>query len=192
MGNYSFLNGCSVCGGISDLFIMLCQWTTGICWPSCPKQLLWPKRLHNILIRKILLKTEGLLSQMSVQLKLQVHYTGPFAYPKLTLALFVSFYRLGSSERREAGAADWQDRKSGWFSEFKGQWFLPCLMHCIWHWCLFSFPLLQSVTFKTTSRNLARAMCMKNLKLTVVIVLVCLVSTDSHDNWQDGYKLDTV
>ncbi|AWP12427.1 Vesicle-associated membrane protein 7 isoform 2 [Scophthalmus maximus] len=33
----------------------------------------------------------------------------------------------------------------------------------------------SSVTFKTTSRNLARAMCMKNLKLTVVIVLVCLV-----------------
>ncbi|KAK0144319.1 Vesicle-associated membrane protein 7 [Merluccius polli] len=32
-----------------------------------------------------------------------------------------------------------------------------------------------SVTFKTTSRNLARAMCMKNLKLTVVVVLVCLV-----------------
>ncbi|XP_062416733.1 vesicle-associated membrane protein 7-like [Pungitius pungitius] len=33
----------------------------------------------------------------------------------------------------------------------------------------------SSVTFKTTSRNLARAMCMKNLKLTIVIVLVCLV-----------------
>uniref|UniRef100_A0A665WM06 AP-3 complex subunit delta-1 n=1 Tax=Echeneis naucrates TaxID=173247 RepID=A0A665WM06_ECHNA len=32
----------------------------------------------------------------------------------------------------------------------------------------------SSVTFKTTSRNLARAMCMKNLKLTVVIVLVVL------------------
>ncbi|KAF3838024.1 hypothetical protein F7725_009792 [Dissostichus mawsoni] len=34
---------------------------------------------------------------------------------------------------------------------------------------------IMSVTFKTTSRNLARAMCMKNLKLTIVIVLVCLV-----------------
>ncbi|MED6235402.1 Vesicle-associated membrane protein [Ataeniobius toweri] len=33
----------------------------------------------------------------------------------------------------------------------------------------------SSVTFKTTSRNLARAMCMKNLKLTVVVVLVSLV-----------------
>ncbi|XP_062333057.1 vesicle-associated membrane protein 7 isoform X2 [Osmerus eperlanus] len=33
----------------------------------------------------------------------------------------------------------------------------------------------SSVTFKTTSRNLARAMCMKNLKLTVIVVLVCLV-----------------
>uniref|UniRef100_H3CF12 Vesicle-associated membrane protein 7 n=1 Tax=Tetraodon nigroviridis TaxID=99883 RepID=H3CF12_TETNG len=33
----------------------------------------------------------------------------------------------------------------------------------------------SSVTFKTTSRNLTRAMCMKNLKLTVVIVLVFLV-----------------
>ncbi|XP_032411326.1 vesicle-associated membrane protein 7 isoform X1 [Xiphophorus hellerii] len=33
----------------------------------------------------------------------------------------------------------------------------------------------SSVTFKTTSRNLARAMCMKNLKLTVVVVLVALV-----------------
>uniref|UniRef100_A0A8C6KFP4 AP-3 complex subunit delta-1 n=1 Tax=Nothobranchius furzeri TaxID=105023 RepID=A0A8C6KFP4_NOTFU len=31
-----------------------------------------------------------------------------------------------------------------------------------------------SVTFKTTSRNLARAMCMKNLKLTCVIVLVII------------------
>uniref|UniRef100_A0A674CZA4 Vesicle-associated membrane protein 7 n=1 Tax=Salmo trutta TaxID=8032 RepID=A0A674CZA4_SALTR len=29
--------------------------------------------------------------------------------------------------------------------------------------------------FKTTSRNLARAMCMKNLKLTVVVVVVSLV-----------------
>lgn len=37
---------------------------------------------------------------------------------------------------------------------------------------------IQSVTFKTTSRNLARAMCMKNLKLTLVIVLVCLVSSN--------------
>ncbi|XP_029627974.1 vesicle-associated membrane protein 7-like isoform X2 [Salmo trutta] len=35
--------------------------------------------------------------------------------------------------------------------------------------------LLQSVSFKTTSRNLARAMCMKNLKLTVVVVVVSLV-----------------
>lgn len=38
----------------------------------------------------------------------------------------------------------------------------------------------QSVTFKTTSRNLARAMCMKNLKLTLVIVLVCVVGTHSN------------
>ncbi|XP_036601814.1 vesicle-associated membrane protein 7-like [Trichosurus vulpecula] len=30
----------------------------------------------------------------------------------------------------------------------------------------------SSVTFKTTSRNLARAMCMKNLKLTVVIIII--------------------
>ncbi|NWT59054.1 VAMP7 protein, partial [Erythrocercus mccallii] len=39
------------------------------------------------------------------------------------------------------------------------------------------FPcfLLQSVTFKTTSRNLARAMCMKNLKLTIVIIIVSIV-----------------
>lgn len=45
----------------------------------------------------------------------------------------------------------------------------------------FSFLLLlQSVTFKTTSRNLTRAMCMKNLKLTLVIVLVALVSTDAE------------
>uniref|UniRef100_A0A4W5JXU8 V-SNARE coiled-coil homology domain-containing protein n=1 Tax=Hucho hucho TaxID=62062 RepID=A0A4W5JXU8_9TELE len=35
--------------------------------------------------------------------------------------------------------------------------------------------LLQSVSFKTTSRNLARAMCMKNLKLTVIVVVVSLV-----------------
>ncbi|KAK7899496.1 hypothetical protein WMY93_020349 [Mugilogobius chulae] len=33
----------------------------------------------------------------------------------------------------------------------------------------------SSVTFKTTSRNLARAMCMKNLKLFVLILFVCLV-----------------
>uniref|UniRef100_A0A8C7H6D7 AP-3 complex subunit delta-1 n=2 Tax=Oncorhynchus TaxID=8016 RepID=A0A8C7H6D7_ONCKI len=33
----------------------------------------------------------------------------------------------------------------------------------------------SSVSFKTTSRNLARAMCMKNLKLTVVVVVVSLV-----------------
>lgn len=38
----------------------------------------------------------------------------------------------------------------------------------------------QSVTFKTTSRNLARAMCMKNLKLTLVIVLVCVVGTHCY------------
>uniref|UniRef100_A0A4W2FHY8 AP-3 complex subunit delta-1 n=1 Tax=Bos indicus x Bos taurus TaxID=30522 RepID=A0A4W2FHY8_BOBOX len=29
----------------------------------------------------------------------------------------------------------------------------------------------SSVTFKTTSRNLARAMCMKNLKLTIIIII---------------------
>uniref|UniRef100_A0A6Q2YM06 Vesicle-associated membrane protein 7 n=2 Tax=Protacanthopterygii TaxID=41705 RepID=A0A6Q2YM06_ESOLU len=33
----------------------------------------------------------------------------------------------------------------------------------------------SSVSFKTTSRNLARAMCMKNLKLTVIVVTVSLV-----------------
>uniref|UniRef100_A0A452UST3 Vesicle associated membrane protein 7 n=2 Tax=Carnivora TaxID=33554 RepID=A0A452UST3_URSMA len=32
-----------------------------------------------------------------------------------------------------------------------------------------------SVTFKTTSRNLARAMCMKNLKLTIIIIIVSIV-----------------
>ncbi|XP_032248706.1 LOW QUALITY PROTEIN: vesicle-associated membrane protein 7-like [Phoca vitulina] len=34
----------------------------------------------------------------------------------------------------------------------------------------------SSVTFKTTSRNLARAMCMKNLKLTIIIIIVSVVS----------------
>uniref|UniRef100_A0A671L2Z8 Vesicle-associated membrane protein 7 n=1 Tax=Sinocyclocheilus anshuiensis TaxID=1608454 RepID=A0A671L2Z8_9TELE len=34
----------------------------------------------------------------------------------------------------------------------------------------------SSVTFKTTSRNLAHAMCMKNLKLTVIVVVVVLVT----------------
>uniref|UniRef100_A0A8C3RTF7 Vesicle-associated membrane protein 7 n=1 Tax=Chelydra serpentina TaxID=8475 RepID=A0A8C3RTF7_CHESE len=33
----------------------------------------------------------------------------------------------------------------------------------------------SSVTFKTTSRNLARAMCMKNLKLTIIITVVSIV-----------------
>ncbi|GCC24374.1 hypothetical protein chiPu_0002774 [Chiloscyllium punctatum] len=33
----------------------------------------------------------------------------------------------------------------------------------------------SSVTFKTTSRNLARAMCMKNLKLTIIIAIVAIV-----------------
>lgn len=33
----------------------------------------------------------------------------------------------------------------------------------------------SSVTFKTTSRNLARAMCMKNLKLTIVLIIVSIV-----------------
>uniref|UniRef100_A0A8C4XA95 Vesicle-associated membrane protein 7 n=1 Tax=Erpetoichthys calabaricus TaxID=27687 RepID=A0A8C4XA95_ERPCA len=33
----------------------------------------------------------------------------------------------------------------------------------------------SSVTFKTTSRNLARAMCMKNLKLTIIIVVISIV-----------------
>ena len=47
---------------------------------------------------------------------------------------------------------------------------------CIGTDFVFNLLLLQSVTFKTTSRNLARAMCMKNLKLTVVIVLGSLVS----------------
>lgn len=41
-----------------------------------------------------------------------------------------------------------------------------------------SCPFLktQSVTFKTTSRNLARAMCMKNLKLTIIVIIAALVS----------------
>ncbi|XP_051506397.1 vesicle-associated membrane protein 7 isoform X1 [Myxocyprinus asiaticus] len=33
----------------------------------------------------------------------------------------------------------------------------------------------SSVTFKTTSRNLAHAMCMKNLKLTAIVIIVVLV-----------------
>ncbi|XP_054107569.1 vesicle-associated membrane protein 7 isoform X3 [Callithrix jacchus] len=33
----------------------------------------------------------------------------------------------------------------------------------------------SSVTFKTTSRNLARAMCMKNLKLTIIIIVISIV-----------------
>uniref|UniRef100_F7BS73 AP-3 complex subunit delta-1 n=1 Tax=Monodelphis domestica TaxID=13616 RepID=F7BS73_MONDO len=33
----------------------------------------------------------------------------------------------------------------------------------------------SSVTFKTTSRNLARAMCMKNLKLTVIIIIAIFI-----------------
>lgn len=33
----------------------------------------------------------------------------------------------------------------------------------------------SSVTFKTTSRNLARAMCMKNLKLTIIVAVVAIV-----------------
>ncbi|XP_061454807.1 vesicle-associated membrane protein 7 isoform X2 [Rhineura floridana] len=33
----------------------------------------------------------------------------------------------------------------------------------------------SSVTFKTTSRNLARAMCMKNLKLTIIIAIVSII-----------------
>ncbi|TEA40914.1 hypothetical protein DBR06_SOUSAS40310006 [Sousa chinensis] len=33
----------------------------------------------------------------------------------------------------------------------------------------------SSVTFKTTSRNLARAMCMKNLKLTIIIIIISVV-----------------
>ncbi|KFO19104.1 Vesicle-associated membrane protein 7 [Fukomys damarensis] len=56
----------------------------------------------------------------------------------------------------------------------------------------------SSVTFKTTSRNLARAMCMKNIKLTIIIIIVSIglksnwVRTDTdfwfpvtvrHKNW---------
>ncbi|KAJ8796359.1 hypothetical protein J1605_002243 [Eschrichtius robustus] len=33
----------------------------------------------------------------------------------------------------------------------------------------------SSVTFKTTSRNLARAMCMKNLKLTIIIIIISVM-----------------
>ncbi|XP_041111708.1 vesicle-associated membrane protein 7 isoform X1 [Polyodon spathula] len=33
----------------------------------------------------------------------------------------------------------------------------------------------SSVTFKTTSRNLARSMCMKNFKLTIIIAVVSLI-----------------
>nr|XP_012602410.1 vesicle-associated membrane protein 7 isoform X1 [Microcebus murinus] len=33
----------------------------------------------------------------------------------------------------------------------------------------------SSVTFKTTSRNLAQAMCMKNLKLTIIIIIISIV-----------------
>ena len=36
----------------------------------------------------------------------------------------------------------------------------------------------SSVTFKTTSRNLARAMCMKNLKLTIIIIIISVVFID--------------
>ncbi|KAI2657332.1 Vesicle-associated membrane protein 7 [Labeo rohita] len=38
----------------------------------------------------------------------------------------------------------------------------------------------SSVTFKTTSRNLAHAMCMKNLKLTIIVVIIVVVSCGAH------------
>ena len=38
----------------------------------------------------------------------------------------------------------------------------------------------QSVSFKKTSRNLARSMWWKNIKLTIIIVIVCIVSTSFH------------
>lgn len=33
----------------------------------------------------------------------------------------------------------------------------------------------SSVTFKKTSRNLARSMCLKNVKITIITVLVCVI-----------------
>lgn len=53
------------------------------------------------------------------------------------------------------------------------------LMKCWVRVCVQPSPVLfpfQSVTFKTTSRNLARAMCMKNLKLTIIVAIVSIVS----------------
>ncbi|KAG9341701.1 hypothetical protein JZ751_018765 [Albula glossodonta] len=41
----------------------------------------------------------------------------------------------------------------------------------------------SSVTFKTTSRNLARAMCMKNLKLTIILASVVIVSGALHNHF---------
>ncbi|XDV36837.1 hypothetical protein PO909_006554 [Leuciscus waleckii] len=54
----------------------------------------------------------------------------------------------------------------------------------------------SSVTFKTTSRNLAHAMCMKNMKLTVIVVIVVLVSSGGllsvrHTAVMDKPKSDT-
>ena len=49
------------------------------------------------------------------------------------------------------------------------------------------FQFIQSVTFKTTSRNLARSMWWKNVKFTVILVLVLIVSKSNLDNYSNSH-----
>lgn len=43
------------------------------------------------------------------------------------------------------------------------------------------FVTSQSLTFKKSSKGLARAMWWKNVKITIILVIVVIVSALSHD-----------
>ena len=40
-----------------------------------------------------------------------------------------------------------------------------------------SFVQFQAVSFKKSSRNLARSLWLKNIKLTIIIIIIVIVST---------------
>ena len=42
------------------------------------------------------------------------------------------------------------------------------------------FTCFQSMTFKKSSKGLARAMCMKNAKITIILVIVIIVSLNGN------------
>lgn len=169
-GIISFLNECSV--------LWMHQWPLHYAVPGkhwyllaiIPKGSVLTKCLHNMYNSDENWRTTvSNVCQISPAIWSESYYTGSFVSPKWTWALFVSFYRLGSSEGREAGVADWQDRKSGWFGEFKDVWLQPVRPTCF---LILDNMLYTSLYFDSSRINLSSTNIVTDVTFSFYYVLV--------------------